>query len=128
LTTDNAAVGEGAIIKFTWRWDGPEPGEGEVFSFKIIRLKDNATCMHNRTAHPFFDVQMACDLSERYFWQAILVRPVFDETGRQSGWLELSEPSEPQYFDFILGREDDGKDDASGDDDGGGGCQSPPFC
>lgn len=120
LTEENAAIEQGAIIRFEWNWEGYRLGEGQLFSIKVVRDRDKADCAHIRVTDMFFETHMNCETTERYFWQVIVVRPILDEAGNQAGWNEISNPSEPQYFDY--------KKLAPGNGGNGGGCTSPPFC
>lgn len=92
-----------------WTWEY-ELGKEEVFSFKVVRAKDKAECMHIRTKNVFYEDALNCGTSESYYWQVIVVspilnedgNPVLDEDGNQV-WNEVSEASEPQYFDYKIG-------------------------
>jgi hypothetical protein len=120
LTKENAAIEQGAVIRFEWNWEGHQLDEGQLFSVKVVRDRDKADCAHIRVTDLSFETHVNCETTERYFWQVIVVSPILDEAGNQAGWNEISYPSEPQYFDY--------KKSAPGNGGNGGGCTSPPFC
>jgi hypothetical protein len=103
-------------VNIEWQWDFSlkEFGEGAKFSLRIHQVGSQGDCIH---IQPDYNVisehRMTCP-SGRYYWQVVAVIP--DPT-QPSGWREISLPSVPQYFDFVI----------QDDNDGNGHC-NPPWC
>jgi hypothetical protein len=108
-------------VNLKWQWDYSldEVGGNALFSLRIHQVGSSEDCVHIQLRETgISEHRMTCP-SGRYYWQVVVAVPLVPTPVKPSDWRNISLPSEPQYFDFVLQP-----------DNGGGGpppC-NPPWC
>jgi hypothetical protein len=107
-------------VNLKWQWDYSldKVGGGTLFSVRIHQVGSSDDCVHIQLRENVIsEHRMTCP-SGRYYWQIVVTVPLVSTPVKPSDWRNISLPSEPQYFDFVLQPDND---------DGPPPC-NPPWC
>ena len=83
-------------VKLQWRWIRPL-AKSEYFSVRISRQDTGEVCCHDQTQNTVYKGSLVGCYSGKLFWEVAAVRLLSRDPEK---WLELSQSSEPQLFDF----------------------------
>lgn len=98
---------------FTWQWDKPLTRD-RVFSIRMAPVPVGEMCqiaegvddcLHTQLQNTVYGERLEgyCHSNGRYAWQVVVAVPIeYDIDGNPIEWSTISEPSEPQCFDYKI--------------------------